>query len=65
MRVAELWRYPVKSFRGVRQVRGRCVMTTFELDGVTALDCYVLGPGRVAVGDTAEVLGYWTLPRSA
>jgi uncharacterized protein YcbX len=67
---------------GVRQVRGRCVMTTYdpdtleqdprvlhrivsELDGVTALDCYVLEPGRVRVGDTAELLGYWTLPRSA
>ena len=51
---------------GVRQVRGRCVMTTFdptlleqditvlqkiyfELDGVTALDCYVVQPGRVRV----------------
>ena len=67
---------------GVRQVRGRCVMTTFdpdsleqditvlqkiyfELGGVTALDCYVLEPGRVRVGDEAQVLDYWTLPRSA
>jgi uncharacterized protein YcbX len=67
---------------GVRQVRGRCVMTTFdpdsleqditvlqkiyfELDGVTALDCYVVQPGRVRVGDEAQVLDYWTLPRSA
>jgi uncharacterized protein YcbX len=67
---------------GVRQVRGRCVMTTFdpdslaqditvlqkiyfELGGVTALDCYVVRPGRVRVGDEARVLGYWTLPRSA
>jgi uncharacterized protein len=67
---------------GVRQVRGRCVMTTFdpdsleqditvlqkiyfELGGVTALDCYVVRPGRVRVGDEAEVLDYWTLPRSA
>jgi MOSC domain-containing protein len=67
---------------GVRQVRGRCVMTTFdpdsleqdltvlqkiyfELDGVTALDCYVVQPGRVRVGDEAHVLDYWTLPRSA
>jgi uncharacterized protein YcbX len=58
---------------GVRQVRGRCVMTTFdpdtleqdltvlqkiyfELDGRTALDCEVLEPGRVRVGDTAELL---------
>ena len=67
---------------GVRQVRGRCVMTTFdpdsleqditvlqkiyfELGGVTALDCYVIQPGRVRVGDEAQVLDYWTLPRSA
>ena len=67
---------------GVRQVRGRCVMTTFdpdsleqdisvlqkiyfELDGRTALDCYVIEPGRVRVGDEAQVLDYWTLPRSA
>ncbi len=67
---------------GVRQVRGRCVMTTFdpdsleqditvlqkiyfELEGVTALDCYVVQPGRVRVGDEAQVLDYWTLPRSA
>ena len=52
---------------GVRQVRGRCVMTTFdpdtleqditvlqkilwELDGRTALDCYVLQAGTVRVG---------------
>jgi uncharacterized protein YcbX len=64
---------------GVRQVRGRCVMTTYdpdtlqqditvlqkiywELDGRTALDCYVLEPGRVRVGDEAELLGFWTLP---
>ena len=67
---------------GVRQVRGRCVMTTFdpdtleqditvlqkiywELAGRTALDCYVLEPGRVRVSDSAEVGGYWTLPRAA
>jgi uncharacterized protein len=67
---------------GVRQVRGRCVMTTFdpdsldqditvlqkiyfELDGRTALDCSVLEPGRVRVGDEAQLLDYWTLPRSA
>jgi hypothetical protein len=37
----------------------------FDLDGVTALDCFALEPGRVAVGDTAEGLGYWTLPRTA
>lgn len=67
---------------GLRQVRGRCVMTTFdpdtleqdigvlqkiyfELDGVTALDCFVLRPGRVRVGDTAKVNDYYTLPRTA
>jgi uncharacterized protein YcbX len=67
---------------GVRQVRGRCVMTTFdpdtleqdigvlqkivwELGGRTALDCYVVRPGVVRVGDAAEVGGVWTLPRSA
>src|SRR2546423_1812114 len=67
---------------GVRQVRGRCVMTTFdpdtldqdltvlqkivfELDGVTALDCYVVEPGRVRAGDDVELLDYWTLPRTA
>lgn len=67
---------------GVRQVRGRCVMTTFdpdtleqdiavlqkiawELDGRTALDCHVLQPGVVRVGDTAEVGDHWTLGRAA
>jgi hypothetical protein len=67
---------------GVRQVRGRCVMTTYdpdtleqdisvlqkivwELDGRTALDCYVLEPGRVRVEDTVEVGEYWTLPHRA
>ncbi len=67
---------------GVRQVRGRCVMTTFdpdtleqdigilqkiywELDGTTALDCFVLRAGRVRVGDEVRVLGYWTLARRA
>ena len=67
---------------GVRQVRGRCVMTTFdpdtleqdigvlqkivwELGGRTALDCYVIRPGRVRVGDDAEVGGFWTLPHAA
>jgi MOSC domain-containing protein len=66
---------------GVRQVRGRCVMTTFdpdtleqdisvlqkiawELGGRTALDCYVLRPGRVRVGDQAEVGDFWTLRRA-
>jgi uncharacterized protein YcbX len=63
---------------GMRQVRGRCIMTTFdpdtleqdpgvlrrivdEFDGRFALDCYVIEPGRVAVGDPFEVLGPWTL----
>jgi uncharacterized protein len=65
---------------GVRQVRGRCVMTTydpdtleqdigvlqkiyFELGGRTALDCYIVEPGLVRVGDRAELLDYFTLPR--
>jgi len=65
---------------GVRQVRGRCVMTTydpdtleqdisvlqkiyFELGGRTALDCYVVEPGRVRVGDRAELLDYFTIPK--
>jgi hypothetical protein len=37
----------------------------WELDGRTALDCHVLGPGLVRVGDKAEVGEFWTLPRSA
>jgi MOSC domain-containing protein len=65
---------------GVVQVRGRCVMTTYDpdtldqdqgvlrrivddYDGRFALDCYVVGPGRVAVGDEAVLLGYWTIGR--
>ena len=65
---------------GVRQVRGRCVMTTFdpdsleqdisvlqkiyfELDGRTALDCFVLEPGLVRRGDRAELLDDWTTAR--
>jgi uncharacterized protein YcbX len=65
---------------GVRQVRGRCVMTTydpdtleqdisvlqkiyFELGGRTALDCYVVQPGLVRVGDRAELLDYFTIPK--
>lgn len=65
---------------GVRQVRGRCVMTTydpdsleqdisvlqkiyFELGGRTALDCYVVEPGRVRVGDRAQLLDYFTIPK--
>jgi len=67
---------------GVRQVRGRCVMTTYDPDtleqdhgvlrriadefaGRFALDCYVLEPGQVAVGDAFEVLGPWTLTDAA
>jgi hypothetical protein len=65
---------------GVRQVRGRCVMTTydpdtlehditvlqkivFELGGRTALDCYVVRPGVVRVGDEARVGDWFTIPR--
>jgi hypothetical protein len=67
---------------GVRQVRGRCVMTTYDPDtleqditvlqkiywdlgGRTALDCYVLRPGRIRLGDPVQVGDYWTLPRAA
>jgi MOSC domain-containing protein len=67
---------------GVRQVRSRCVMTTYdpdtldqdvtilqkiyrELDGRTALDCYVLSPGWMRVGDPVEVGDWWTLERAA
>jgi uncharacterized protein YcbX len=67
---------------GMRQVRGRCVMTTFdpdtleqdhgvlrrivdEFDGRFALDCYVIEPGQIAVGDPFEVLGPWTLADDA
>ena len=67
---------------GMRQVRGRCVMTTFdpdtleqdhgvlrrivdEFDGRFALDCYVIEPGRIAVGDPFELLGSWTLDEDA
>jgi uncharacterized protein len=67
---------------GVLQVRGRCVMTTYDPDtqeqdlnvlqrivddyaGRFALDCYVIEPGDVAVGDEATLLGHWTLDRRA
>ena len=35
----------------------------FELGGRTALDCYVVEPGLARVGDRAELLDYFTLPR--
>jgi len=55
------------------QLRGRCVMTTYdpdtqvqdvsvlhrivkELDGTFALDCSVVTPGHIKVGDSVEVL---------
>ena len=58
---------------GVRKLRQRCVMTTFdpdsleqdlsvlrriyeEFDGTMALDCDVLAPGRLAVGDRVELV---------
>jgi uncharacterized protein YcbX len=58
---------------GVRKLRGRCVMTTYDPDsqeqdlgvlrrivgefgGRMALDCWVIEPGRVAVGDPVEIL---------
>ena len=37
----------------------------FELDGRTALDCYVVEPGLVRVGDDVELLGHSTLGRTA
>jgi len=57
---------------GIRDLRERCIMTTFdpdtlsqdvdvlrkirrEFDGLLALNCYVVKPGRVAVGDTVEL----------
>ena len=58
---------------GVRKLRGRCVMTTYDPDtqvpdpdvlrrivsdfgGRMALDCWVLEPGMVAVGDPVRLL---------
>lgn len=55
------------------QLRGRCIMTTYDpdtleqdtsvlqrivrkLDGSTALDCSVISPGVVRVGDTVEIV---------
>jgi hypothetical protein len=35
----------------------------FELGGRTALDCYVVEPGIVRVGDRAELLDYFAIPR--
>jgi hypothetical protein len=35
----------------------------FELGGRTALDCYVVEPGRVRVGDRAELLDSFTIPK--
>jgi hypothetical protein len=31
----------------------------FELDGVTALDSSIAVPGKIRVGDTAEVLDFY------
>ena len=58
---------------GVRDLRQRCIMTTFhpdsleqdvdvlrrinrEFDGRLALNCYVVSPGAVAVGDQVELV---------
>ena len=58
---------------GVRDLRQRCIMTTFhpdsleqdvdvlrrinrEFDGRLALNCYVVSPGAVAVGDPVELV---------
>ena len=76
----DLRRLRPEAVLGVRQVRGRCVMRSYDPDtlvqdqrvlqrivdeheGNFALDCYVLEAGVVAVGDVAEGLGHWTLPR--
>jgi MOSC domain-containing protein len=57
---------------GVRDLRGRCVMTTYdpdtleqdravlqtirrEFDGKLALNCFVLWPGEIRVGDAVEM----------
>jgi len=59
---------------GVRDLRGRCVMTTYDPDtleqdrevlrgivrqfeGKLALNCFVIWPGEIRVGDTAELQG--------
>jgi len=58
---------------GVRKLRGRCVMTTYDPDtqaqdlgvlerivsdfgGRMALDCWVIAPGSVAIGDEVTLL---------
>lgn len=58
---------------GVRDLRGRCVMTTFDPDtlaqdrnvlreivqkfsGTLALNCFVIRPGEIRVGDSVELL---------
>ena len=57
---------------GVRDLRGRCVMTTYdpdtleqdrgvlqqirrEFEGKLALNCFVIWPGEIRVGDAAEI----------
>lgn len=57
---------------GVRDLRGRCIMTTYdpdtleqdrgvlqkirrEFDGKLALNCFVIWPGEIRVGDAAEI----------
>ena len=57
---------------GIRDLRGRCVMTTYdpdtleqdrgvlqtirrEFDGKLALNCFVIWPGEIRVGDAAEI----------
>jgi MOSC domain-containing protein len=57
---------------GIRDLRGRCVMTTYdpdtleqdrgvlqtirrEFDGKLALNCFVMWPGEIRVGDAAEI----------
>ena len=58
---------------GIQDLRGRCIMTTFdpdtqeqnvdvllkirrEFDGTLALNCYVIKPGKLAVGDPVTLI---------
>ncbi len=58
---------------GIQDLRGRCIMTTFDPDtqeqdvdvlrkirrefaGTLALNCYVIKPGKLAVGDPVTLI---------
>jgi hypothetical protein len=49
MRVAELWRYPVKSLRSER-------LAVEDFGGRMALDCRVIEPGRIVLGAPVELI---------